>query len=78
MNITILQKLQNISIVTFTDILNDKNTLQLIKDYDDTIEHSNDIKLQCENVWIKLFDEYFVLKNDTRARHTIKKHGEIS
>jgi hypothetical protein len=58
MSITILQKLQNISIVTFTDILNDKNTLQLIKDYDDTIEYSDDIKLQCENVWIKLFDEY--------------------
>lgn len=77
MSITILQKLQNISIVTFTDILNDKNTLQLIKDYDDTIEYSDDIKLQCENVWIKLFDEYFVLKNDTRAKHTIKKHGEL-
>lgn len=77
MNITILQKLKNISIVTFTDILNDKNTLQLIKDYDDTFEYSDDIKLQCDNVWIKLFDEYFELKNDTRARHTIKKHGEL-
>lgn len=76
MNTIIYQNLKDISIELFSEILTDGNTLLLIKDYDSNAEYSDEVIEKCGATWVKLFDEYFVLKNDGRARNSIKKHSE--
>lgn len=76
MSISIYQNLKDISIELFSEILTNGNTLLLIKDYDSNAEYSDEVIEKCGSTWVKLFDEYFMLKNDGRARNSIKKHSE--
>lgn len=76
MSISVLKNLEECSIVLFTKILETKEYTRLIKGYDSEVEYTEEVKEQCAEMWTRLFDDYFILKNDGRAKNSIKKHSD--
>lgn len=65
--------LDTLKILTFWNIIKEKNILLLDFDYYDGKKYSDDQKHEIELLWFRLYDEYFVLINDNKSKHELSK-----
>lgn len=71
----ILKNIRDINIILFSDIMESKDATLLIQgECQDKEAH----RVECDVVWSKLFDEYFKLKDDSRASNTISKNQDMT
>lgn len=73
----IINSLKTLNIITFLEILQDNNFKRLDKDYDESKEYSNEEIKTLESVWLKLYDEYFSIKNDHKAKSYLSSQKKI-
>lgn len=67
------KSLDKLKILTFWQILKDKNILLLDFDYYDGKKYSEAQKNEIEQTWLRLYDEYFVLLNDGKSKSKMDK-----
>lgn len=67
------KSLDKLKILTFWQILKDKNILLLDFDYFDGKKYSNKQKHEIEQTWLRLYDEYYILLNDGRSKAKMDK-----
>lgn len=65
--------LDTLKILTFWDILKYKNALLLDFDYYEGKKYSDDQKNEIEQLWSRLYDEYFVLRDSSKTRSQLIK-----
>lgn len=71
--LNLYKSLDTLKILTFWKIIQDKNILLLDFDYYDGKEYSNKDNQEIEQLWTRLYDEYYVLHNDPKSKHKIDK-----
>jgi hypothetical protein len=69
----LFKSLDTLKILTFWQIIKDKNILLLDFDYVDGKKYSPEQKNETENLWFRLYDEYFLLLNDSKSRFELSK-----
>lgn len=67
------RSLDTLKILTFWKIIQDKNILLLDFDYFDGKKYSNKQKFEIEQLWTRLYDEYYILNNDPKSKYKIDK-----
>lgn len=67
------QSLDKLKILTFWQIIKDKNILLLDFDYFDGKKYNEAQKNEIEQLWFRLYDEYFLLINDSKSRFELSK-----
>lgn len=71
--------LDTLKILTFWQILKDKNAFLLDFDYKEGKKYSDAEKEQINEVWLRLYDEYFVLRDSSKSRmELIKAFDELN
>jgi hypothetical protein len=74
----LFDSLDNLKILTFWEITREKNAMLLDKNYSKTKKYTkNEVKI-CEDLWLKLFDDYYKLRdnNDSKS-NLIKSFDEL-
>jgi hypothetical protein len=61
----------------FYEILDTKDHRYLIKDYED-VEIKSELKAELKNIWIELFKEYIVLKDDKEIKNSFRQLAHIN
>lgn len=69
----IFNSLETLKILTFWKILQEKNILLLDFDYYTGKKYSNRDKDLIESTWIRLYDEYFILRDDSKSKIDLDK-----
>jgi hypothetical protein len=72
-NIKLINSLDNLKILTFWKILKDKNVLLLDAEYKEGKKYSKGQLNEMQNTWLKLYDEYYVLLDDSKSRSNMSK-----
>jgi hypothetical protein len=74
----IFDSLDNLKILTFWEITREKNAMLLDKNYSKTKKYTkNEVKI-CEDLWLKLFDDYFTLRENKDSKsNLIKSFDEL-
>jgi hypothetical protein len=67
------KSLDKLKILTFWQIIKDKNILLLDFDYSDGKKYTETQLLEIEETWLNLYDEYYVLLDDSRTRFKMNK-----
>lgn len=67
------KSLDTLKILRFWDILKHKNALLLDFDYYEGKKYSNEQKNEIEQLWQRLYDEYFVLRDSSKTRSQLIK-----
>jgi len=67
------KSLDTLKILTFWKIIQDKNILLLDFDYFEGKKYSDKQKNEIEQLWNRLYDEYYVLIDDPKSRHKMDK-----
>ena len=67
------KSLDKLKILTFWNIIKDKNICLLDVDYKENKKYSKNQLAEIENTWLELYDEYYVLLDDSKSRHTMSK-----
>ena len=67
------KSLDKLKILTFWNIIKDKNIYLLDVHYKDGKKYSKNQLAEIENTWLELYDEYYVLLDDSKSRHTMSK-----
>lgn len=75
-SICIYQNIRELKILTFWEILRTDNHSLLDKDYDGSYKHTKKELEKLEEAWLDISDEYFLVKNDDRAKIYIKKRKD--
>lgn len=65
--------LDTLKILTFWKIIKDKNILLLDFDYFDGKKYNEAQKNEIEQLWFRLYDEYFILLDDSKSRFELSK-----
>jgi len=65
--------LDKLKILTYWQIIKDKNILLLDFDYYDGKKYTKDQLHELEQTWLRLYDEYYVLTDDSEARFKMNK-----
>ena len=73
----VINSLKTLNIITFLEILQDNNFKRLDKDYDESKEYSDEEIKTLESIWLKLYDEYFSIKNDHKAKSYLSNQKKI-
>lgn len=73
----IINSLKQLNIITFLEILQDNNFKRLDKDYDENKEYSDEEIKTLELTWLNLYDEYFSIKNDHKAKSYLSTQKKI-
>src|SRR5690606_30515054 len=73
----VINSLKTLNIITFLEILQDNNFKRLDKDYDESKKYSDEEIKTLESVWLKLYDEYFSIKNDHKAKSYLFNQKKI-
>ena len=76
LKVTYLKSLEDISIILFSKIMDEHNYLLLIKDYNSDTEYPEQCIVECSNIWSKLYDDFFEVKNDGRAKNSLKNRSK--
>lgn len=74
----IINSLKVLNIITFLEILQDNNFKRLDKDYDENKEYSDEEIKTLESTWLNLYDEYFSIKNDHKAKSYLSSQKKIA
>lgn len=67
------KSLDKLKILTFWNIIKEKNICLLDIDYKENKKYSKNQLSEIESTWLKLYDEYYVLLDDTKSRHKMSK-----
>jgi hypothetical protein len=67
------KSLDTLKILTFWDIIKHKNIFLLDYDYEDKKEYSEAQFKEIEDTWLKLYDEYYIMLNDSQSKHKMNK-----
>lgn len=67
------KSLDTLNILKFWDIIRDKNIFLLDSEYYDGKEYTKDQQNELSKIWELLYDEYFVLRNDSISKAELKK-----
>jgi len=67
------KSLDKLKILTYWQIIKDKNILLLDFDYYDCKKYTKDQLHELEQTWLRLYDEYYVLTDDSKARFKMNK-----
>jgi len=70
------KSLDKLKILTFWKIIQDKNILLLDFDYFYGKEYTKEQKEEIEQTWLKLYDEYYILVNDSKSKYNLDKSFE--
>jgi len=71
--LNLYKSLDTLKILTFWKIIQDKNILLLDKDYKEGKKYSKKDLKQFNDVWERLYDEYYELKNDSKSKSKLSK-----
>ena len=71
--LNLYNSLDTLKILTFWKIIQDKCILYLDFDYYDGKKYTNDQKHEIEQLWHRLYDEYYLLINDAQSKAKIDK-----
>lgn len=69
----LFNSLDTLKILTFWKILQEKNIFLLDFDYKEGKKYNNSEKSEIEVLWRRLYDEYFVLRNDAKNKAELDK-----
>ena len=69
----LINSLDKLRIILFWDILKEQNYFLLDLNYSKDKKYSEDEKEQILNIWYRLYDEYYQLKNDQKAKLFLSK-----
>lgn len=72
-NINYYKSLDKLKILLFWDILKTGNVCLLDIDYYDGKRYNQDVKHELTKEWERLYDEYFLLRNDTKSKAELNK-----
>lgn len=67
------KSLDTLKILTFWQIIKDKNVLLLDKDYHENKTYSKKNSTELQETWLNLYDEYYTLLDDSKARFKMGK-----
>lgn len=67
------KSLDKLKILTFWQIIKNKNILLLDFDYYDGKKYTKDQQNEIEQTWLRLYDEYYVLLNDSKSKFKMDK-----
>lgn len=67
------KSLDKLKILTFWQIIKDKNILLLDFDYYDGKKYTDDQKHEIEQTWLRLYDEYYLLLDDSKSKFNMNK-----
>jgi hypothetical protein len=67
------KSLDKLKILTFWQIIKDKNILLLDFDYVDGKKYSKEQLKELEDTWLRLYDEYYVLLDDSKSKFKMNK-----
>lgn len=67
------KSLDKLKILTFWQIIKEKNILLLDFDYTDGKKYSQEQLQDIEQTWLRLYDEYYVLLDDSHSKHKMDK-----
>lgn len=67
------RSLDTLKILTFWSIIKDKNILLLDFDYVDGKKYTAEQQNELENLWFRLYDEYFILMDDNKSKYELNK-----
>lgn len=67
------RSLDKLKILTFWKILEDQNACLLDFDYHDEKKYNDEDKVDIEQTFIRLYDEFYVLRDNTQHKHEIDK-----
>ena len=70
------KSLEKLPILLFWDILKTSNECLLDIDYYDSKKYNPDVKHELSKEWERLYDEYFLLRNDTKSKVELSKGFE--
>jgi len=68
------KSLDTLKILKFWDIVKSSNVCMLDLDYYEGKRYSNDKKHELQQIWDRLYDEYFILRNDSLSKFELEKH----
>lgn len=72
-NTHIFQSLDKLKILTFWEIIKTKNVLLLDSEYYEDKAYKKEQLEFIDNVWLKLYDEYFIMLNDSKSKFSMDK-----
>ena len=67
------KSLDKLKILTFWQIIKDKNIFLLDLDYVENKKYSKEQIIDIEQTWLRLYDEYYVLLDDSKSRAKMNK-----
>ncbi len=67
------KSLDKLKILTFWDIIKHKNVLLLDFDYFDGKKYTEEQKNELELTWLRLYDEYYVMLDDSKSKFKMNK-----
>ena len=67
------ESLDKLKILTFWNIIKHKNILLLDVDYDENKKYKSSQVEEINNTWLRLYDEYYVLLDDSKSRFKMGK-----
>lgn len=67
------KSLDKLKILTFWQIIKDKNILLLDFDYVEDKKYSKEQLKELEDTWLRLYDEYYILLNDSKSKYKMNK-----
>jgi len=70
------KSLDKLKILTFWQIIKDKNILLLDVDYSDSKKYSKKQLNELEELWLRLYDEYYILLDDSKSKFKMDKTFE--
>ena len=71
--IKVYNSLDSLKILTFWNIVKDKNSLLLDSNYFEGKKYSKNQLNEIESTWLKLYDEYYVLLDDSKSKFKMDK-----
>lgn len=70
------KSLDTLSILTFWNVLKDKNVLLIDLNYQEGKKYKENQLQEIQETWLRLYDEYFVLRDDSKSVDGLKKGFE--
>lgn len=67
------KSLDTLKILTFWDIIKYKNMFLLDVDYKENKQYTKSHLKELEDTWLKLYDEYYIMLNDSQSKHKMNK-----
>lgn len=71
--LNIFKSIDTLKIITFWKILQDKNVFLLDLDYYDGKKYSKRKTKQINDIWVRLYDEYYILRDDSKSKLELTK-----